>query len=68
MKRIKHKGTEPIYSNPMDGKKIIVVGFDNENDDHYSVVRQFVDGLLKARYAKEAEILDALEEYVDLFR
>lgn len=66
MKR-KKKIVRPVYDLPMNGNiKVITIIFDDQTS-HYSIVEQFVLGLLKNKYSKEKEILDALQEYLWCF-
>ena len=58
----------PFNDNPLNPKtneeiKLVTIAF-NDDTSHYSIFRQVVDGLVKAKYAKKAEVLDIFRENI----
>lgn len=51
----------PLQPNTQNEIKIVNIAFDNSTS-HYSIFRQVVDGLKKAKYASKEEILDIFRE------
>jgi len=58
----------PINDNPLkpgtlNEIKLVTIAF-NDDTSHYSIFRQVVDGLVKAKYAKKEEVLDIFKENI----